>query len=144
MTIRQISVFLENKSGRLAEITAILAKADIHILALSIADTVDYGVLRLIVDQPEKAVQVLKESHCAVSQTAVIAFGLPKETGAFAKVAALLAEGGIGLEYCYAFNDYRKGKEAVGVMRVEDNEKALAVLKSGGVTIVSEQEIVTE
>ena len=88
--------------------------------------------------------KVLIESHCAVSQTSVIAFGLPKETGAFAKVAALLAEGGIGLEYCYAFNDYRKGKEAVGVMRVEDNEKALAVLKSGGVTIVSEQEIVTE
>lgn len=144
MTIRQISVFLENQSGRLAEITAILAEADIHILALSIADSVDYGVLRLIVDQPDKAVQVLKDNHCAVSQTAVIAFGLPKETGAFAKVAKVLADGGITMEYCYAFNDYRKGKEAVGVMRVEDNEKTLAVLKAGGVTIVSEKEIITE
>ncbi|MDD5952186.1 MAG: hypothetical protein PUC32_00820 [Oscillospiraceae bacterium] len=144
MTIRQLSVFLENKSGRLAEITETLAEADIHILALSIADAVDYGVLRLIVDQPDRAVQVLKNHHCAVSLTNVIAFGLPKEHGAFARVARVLADHGIGLEYCYAFNDYRASKEALGVMRVEDNDKAIQVLQENGVTLVSEEEILSE
>ena len=81
MTIRQLSVFLENKSGRLAEITEMLAEAKVNILALSIADSIDYGVLRLIVDQPDLAVAVLRENHCIVNLTNVIAFGLPEETG---------------------------------------------------------------
>lgn len=141
MTIRQLSVFLENKSGRLAEITENLAKAGIDILALSIADSIDYGVLRLIVDEPEKAVQVLKENHCAVSLTKVIAFDLPEETGSFAKIARILADNDICLEYCYALSVRREAKETFGVMRVEDNEKAIAVLQQNGIPLVSESRI---
>lgn len=141
MTIRQLSVFLENKSGRLAEITELLAEAKVNILALSIADSIDYGVLRLIVDDPEAAVAVLREHHCIVNLTNVIAFGLPEETGAFAKIARVLADGGVGLEYVYAFNDYRDTKEALGVMRVEDNEKAVAVLQAAGITLVNEEQL---
>lgn len=141
MTIRQLSVFLENKSGRLAEITEILAEAQINILALSIADSVDYGVLRLIVSNPEKAVEVLKENHCAVSLTEVIAFGLPEKAGAFAKIVRVLADNGISAEYIYAFNSYHDSDEAIGVMRVEDNEKAVKVLQQAGVTLVPESKI---
>lgn len=141
MTIRQLSVFLENKSGRLAEITELLANAGVDILALSIADSSDYGVLRLIVSDPNTAVEVLRENHCAVSLTDVIAFGLPEEKGAFAKVARLLADNGIGMEYCYAFNDYHDSNEALGVMRVEDNQHAIEVLSAGGVTLVPENRV---
>lgn len=141
MTIRQLSVFLENKSGRLAEITDILAKANIDILSLSIADSVDYGVLRLIVDQPELAVNVLKENHCAVSLTKVIAFDLPAATGSFSKIAQILADNQICLEYCYALSIQRETKETFGVMRVEENEKAIAVLQENGVPLVSEAQI---
>ena len=141
MAIRQLSVFVENKSGRLAEVSEALAGAGINILALSIADSVDYGVLRMIVDQPEKAVEVLKAANCAVNLTQVIAFGLPEETGAFAKIARVLADADISMEYVYAFNDYRDTKEALGIMRVEDNEKASAALRAAGITLVSEDEI---
>ena len=141
MTIRQLSVFVENKSGRLAEVSEVLADAGINILALSIADSVDYGVLRMIVDQPDKAMEVLKEANCAVNLTQVIAFGMAEETGAFAKIARVMADADISMEYVYAFNDYRDTKEALCIMRVEDNEKASAALQAAGITLVSEDEI---
>lgn len=141
MIIRQLSVFLENKSGRLAEVTEMLAEAKVNILALSIADSVDYGVLRLIVDEPERAVAILRENHCIVNLTNVIAFALPEETGAFAKIARVLADGDVGLEYVYAFNDYRDIGKALGVMRVEDNDKAIAVLQAAGITLISEKQL---
>jgi hypothetical protein len=103
MFIKQLSVFVENKSGRLAEITAILAKANIDIRALSIADTTDFGILRLVVDRPDEAEKTLREAGLTVTLTDVLAVGIPDKPGGFASAMKVLAAENIGIEYMYAF-----------------------------------------
>ena len=101
--LKQLSVFVENKTGRLVEITGALAKSGVDIRALSIADTTDYGILRLIVNDPEKALESLKQSGMTVSLTTVIAVEIPDTPGALNNVVAILSENGISIEYMYAF-----------------------------------------
>lgn len=140
MSIRQLSIFVENKAGRLAEITAIIANAGIDIHALSIADTTNYGILRLIVNQPDQAEETLKAAGLTVSLTDVIAIGIDNQPGSFAKAAKVLSEAKIDIEYMYAFIAQEHGRAWV-ILRVSDNEKAVAALQEGQIEILSEDKI---
>ncbi len=135
MLVKQISIFLENKSGRLAEVTKILGKEGIDISALSIADTTDFGILRLIVNQPEKAEVILKEKGFTVSCTNVIAIAVPDKPGGLATALDVLESESIGIEYMYAFIG-KTSQEALVLLRVEDPEKAIDVLKKNNIKVL--------
>ena len=137
MIIKQISIFVENKKGRLAEITETLAKAGANIRALSIADTTDFGILRLIVDKPDESAAALKEAGITVSVTNVIAVGIDDVPGAFSKPMRILADAEIDVEYMYAFIT-RKSEKAYVILRVADNDAAAKVLLDKGVTLLDE------
>lgn len=140
MQIQQISVFVENKSGRLAEITEALAAANVDIRAVSIADTSDFGILRLIVNKPKEAVEALKAAGLTVSLTSVIAMGIDDQPGEFAKAMRVLADNQIGVEYIYAFVSREHGKAFV-ILRVDDSERAVNMLRENGITILGAEEI---
>ena len=137
MLIKQISVFVENKEGRLAEITETIAKAGIDIRALSIADTTDFGILRLIVDKPHETEKVLRDSGFTVSVTSVIAVGIDDVPGGFAKPMRVLANAHIDVEYMYAFIS-RDTKKAYVILRVNDNATATKVLEEAGIVLLDE------
>ena len=140
MAIRQISVFVENKPGRLTEITGFLAEGGVSIRAFSIADTTDFGILRLIVSDTQKAAEVLKAAGVAVSITEVVGISIPDVTGAFAKVVKVLADAGENVEYAYAFLTPEAGHAYV-IVRVDDNAVATAVLQGNGITVIDEDSI---
>ena len=135
MTLYQLSVFIENKSGRLSEIISILAEAGVDIRALSIADTNDFGILRLIVNDVDLAVNVLKANDMAVSKTEVIGIKLKDEAGSLASVLSALTKNGVDVEYSYAFITHSKANACV-VVRVEDNAEAIRVLKENNFDLV--------
>lgn len=139
MQIQQLSIFIENKSGRLAEITEVLAAADIDIRAISVADTSDFGILRLIVNRPDDAVSALKKAGLTVSLTNVIAMGIDDVPGAFSKAMRTLADNGIDVEYMYAFISRKSGKAYV-ILRVKDSKKAVDALTAGGIQILTAEE----
>lgn len=140
MLIKQLSVFVENKSGRLAEITAVIAQAGIDIRALSIADTTNFGILRLIVDKPDDAEQVLKAVGLTVSLTNVIAIGIPDKPGGFASAMKCLADADIGIEYMYAFIS-RDRDRAYVILRVNDNDSAIETLQNNNVEILTGESV---
>jgi len=140
MLVKQISVFLENKSGRLAEVTKILGSHDIDISALSIADTTDFGVLRLIVNKPEQAEKVLVENGFTVSCTSVIAIAVPDEPGGLASALEVLKNGSVGIEYMYAFVG-KSSSDALVILRVEEPEKAIELLKNMNIKVLSSEEV---
>lgn len=131
MIIKQISLFMENSTGRLAGATDLLAEAKINLRAISIADTTEFGILRLIADQPEKAVKLLKEAGFAARETDVIAVEIADEPGSLARIMALFRDEGVGIEYLYASLEHRAGK-AVIVMKVDNTVAALALLEKHG------------
>lgn len=134
MWVKQISVFLENKSGRLAAVTRILGNEGINIRALSIADTSDFGILRLIVNDPPKAYAALKEDGFTVSETDVIAVEISDTPGGLATVLEILDAGGANIEYLYAFVSKSSGNALV-LMKVEDLDKAAAALKANDIPV---------
>ena len=140
MQIKQLSIFVENKSGRLAEIAALIGEHGIDIRALSIADTSDFGILRLIVDKPDQAVEVLKTAGLAVTLTHVIAVGIPDTPGAFAKAIAVLSGAQVTIEYMYAFLSRTEGNAFV-ILRLQDNEKGSQVLGENGFTVLDSETI---
>jgi hypothetical protein len=140
MKVEQISIFLENKSGRLAEVTSILAAAGINIRSLSLADTADFGVLRLIVDQAERAREVLKANGFTVSKTDVIAVAVPDRPGGLAGILRVLDGAGINVEYMYAFVQ-RSGDNAIIIFRFEALEQAIQVLAGAGVRVLTGEEL---
>lgn len=140
MRVEQIAVFLENKSGRLAEITSILAENNINIRALSVADTADFGILRLIVDKVEDAKKVLKDSGFTVGKTNVIAVEVPDRTGGLAKVLDCIQKAGINVEYMYAFVN-KTGENAVLIFRFDEMDRAIEYLQKGGFTILESKQI---
>lgn len=140
MKVEQISVFLENKAGRLAEVTKVLGEAGINIRALSLADTTDFGILRLIVDQYDKAREVLKKHGFTVGKTEVVAVEVPDRPGGLASVLRILAESNINVEYMYAFVQH-SGKNAVIIFRFDDLERAIALLQQAGVRIFTGEEV---
>ena len=138
MTIKQISIFLENKSGRLAEVLGILGEANIKIYALTIADTSEYGILRLIVSDFNKAVENLKEKKFTVNITEVLAVATPSQAGSFAKVLKTFADECISIEYMYAF---KLGTNAALFIRPEDIEPALTVLNKHNFRLLAPEDL---
>ena len=140
MKVRQVSVFLENKTGRLYEVCKRLAEAEVNIRALSIAETADYGVLRLIVNDPAKAMQVMAESGFTVSETEVIAVEVPDEPGGLFQVLAPLYDANVNIEYIYCFVE-KSGESAIVVFRVEQLDAAIRALQGSGYTVMREEEV---
>lgn len=140
MFIKQISIFLENKSGRLAEVTKALGEKNIDISALSIADTTDFGILRIIVNDPDTAEKILKDEGFAVSVSDVLAIGVADEPGGLSKALIALNENNIGIEYMYAFVS-KTEDEALVILRVEDPERAVEVLKTRGIKVLTPSEV---
>ncbi len=140
MKVEQISIFLENKSGRLAEVTNILSRAGVNIRALSLADTADFGILRLIVNQTEKAKQVLKENGFTVGKTEVIALEVPDKPGGLGGILKILDASGINVEYMYAFVQ-RSGDNAIIIFRFDELDKAIKVLTGAGVRVLKGEEV---
>ena len=136
MRVEQIAVFLENKSGRLAEITRVLAENNINIRALSVADTADFGILRLIVDKVDEAKEVLKANSFTVGKTNVIAVEVPDRTGGLAGVLKTVEAAGLNVEYMYAFVN-NSGENAVLIFRFDDMDKAISALQEAKFTILS-------
>lgn len=135
MLIKQISIFLENKSGRLAEVTKTLGSNNIDISALSIADTTDFGILRLIVNKPEQAETILRENGFTVNCTSVIAIAVEDKPGGLAKALEILDGESIGIEYMYAFVG-KTSSEALVILRVEDPEKAVQALEKSAIKVL--------
>jgi len=140
MRVEQIAVFLENKSGRLAEITAVLADHEINIRALSVADTADFGILRLIVDQVEKAKEVLRDNKFTVAKTDVVAVEVADQTGGLAAVLKTLDAADINVEYMYAFVN-KSGENAVLIFRFAGMDRAIEALQSDGFTILTDEQV---
>jgi hypothetical protein len=136
MKVEQISIFIENKSGRLAEITRILGETGINIRALSLADTTDFGILRLIVNDVEKANLVLKEKGFTVNKTEVVAVEVPDRPGGLAAILQTLDNDRINVEYMYAFVE-RCGGNAVIIFRFDETDKAIATLTSNNFNILA-------
>lgn len=137
MIIKQLSVFLENKSGRLTEVTEILAENNINISALSIAESSEYGVLRLIVDDPEKTISVLKKANLSVKTTDVIAIMTPDTPGALHNAIKYLSDENINVIYMYG---YSKESKASIIMKVSNPEKAVEILKNKEIELISASE----
>ncbi len=140
MKVEQISIFLENKSGRLADVAGVLAGAGINIRALSLADTTDFGILRLIVNDTEKAKQVLKDNGFTVGKTEVIAVEVPDRPGGLAHILAVMTEEGVNVEYMYAFVQ-RSGGNAIIIFRFDELEKAIHALQKAGVVILKGEDV---
>ena len=138
--VYQISVFLENRAGQLAEISGILAKNDIDLRAISIAETADYGVLRMIVDDAQKATGILMEHGYLMSMTPVLVIAVPDQPGGVAPVLATLAEGNVDIEYMYSLFTHKEGKSYI-VFRVAQTEKFVELLKTHGITPVTGEEL---
>ncbi|MBQ9737293.1 MAG: hypothetical protein IJV86_02670 [Clostridia bacterium] len=140
MFVKQLSIFVENKAGRLQSIIDSLGENQINISALSLADTMDFGVLRIIVDDPNKAKLVLKGMGVISKTTDVIAVYIDDRSGGLASVLKIVSEANIGVEYMYAFLGRTEGK-ALMVLKVDDEEKAESVLTQNGIKLAGPNEI---
>lgn len=138
MVAKQLSIFLENKSGRLTEVTEVLAKENINLSALCIAENADFGILRGIVSDPDKAYKALKENHFAVNVTDVIGISCPNVPGALAKVLGYMSEKGVFIEYMYSFAN---NNVANVVIRPSNMEKCIEVLKDKKVDLLAASEL---
>ena len=140
MLIKQISVFIENRPGRLSDIISALAAGGIDIRALSLADTTNFGILRLVVNDPARAAELLRSQRFTVSVSEVLAVEIPDEPGGLASTLAILNGAGISVEYAYAIIT-RKAKGAYVILRVENNNIAVDTLRAGGVKLVGAEEL---
>ena len=142
MRVEQISVFLENKAGRLAEVTRLLADAGVNIRALSLADTSDFGILRLIVSDNDKAKEVLAQNGFTVGKTDVVAVEVEDRPGGLYKILDILFRASINVEYMYAFVQ-SSGKDAVIIFRFDNLDEAVRVLTENGVTVINGSKVYT-
>lgn len=142
MKVKQISVFLENRSGRLAEALGALGKADINIRALSLADTSDFGILRLIVDDVEKGAAALRESGRTATLTEVLAIEVPDRPGGLAGILEQIAQAGLNVEYMYAFVS-RVTARAIVIFRFEDIDTAISVLQQQNIPVLTAETLAT-
>ncbi len=140
MMVKQVSVFLENEAGRLAAVTHCLGDAGTNIRALSLADTADFGVLRLIVESPDQACAALRAEGFTVHMTDVIAVEMPDRPGGLADVLDVMAEGGVNIEYMYAFSGKWEG-HALVIFRVEDAPAAIEHLSGNGIHVVPSERV---
>jgi hypothetical protein len=140
MKVDQLSIFLENKSGRLAEVTRVLGTSGVNIRALSLADTSDFGILRLIVNDCAKAVDVLKANQFTVSTTQVVAVEVSDRPGGLAHILDTLEKEKINVEYMYAFVE-RSSDNAVIIFRFDDIDRAIKALTAKGVTVLEGKKV---
>ena len=140
MTIKQLSVFLENKAGRLDEVLNTLGTNDVNIVALSLADTADYGMLRMIVSDPVKGKAVLKEVGVMAMLTDVVCLRVPHATGSLSKAMHAIMNAGVNVEYMYAFAN---GSDASAVLKSDDPAKVVSVLKENGFDVWEADEAYT-
>jgi hypothetical protein len=135
MSISQLSVFVENKAGHLADALVTLADGRVNVLAFTIADTTDYGILRLVVDQQERAMKLLAEAQYAVVEHPVVCAVMPDEPGALAAIARLVAESGLDIEYIYL------GARDSLLLKTEELERLEAVLADGGFRVLGPSDL---
>lgn len=140
MRVKQLSIFLENQSGRLAEVTGAIGAEGINIRALSLADTSGFGILRLIVNDIEKARGILKGKGFTVRETDVIAVEMPDSPSGLANILRVLGSNSINVEYMYAFVQ-KSAENAVVIFRIEDIDQAAQILRANGVKILTAQEV---
>ena len=140
MTIEQLSVFIENKPGKLVESLETLAQAGIDLRALSLADTADFGILRIIVDKPAHALVTLQEAGYLVKSSEVVPVSVGDKPGGLASVLRVLADNGVDVEYAYAFVAHTSEKAYV-ILRVADNDNAVSVLKDNGIQLLSSEDM---
>ncbi len=140
MYIKQISVFIENRHGRLTEFTNLLGENNIDLIALSIADTTNFGILRAIVSDNDKALSVIRAQGYTANLTEVLAVAVPDVPGGLSGVLALLRDNDISIEYLYSFVR-RVGNDAIIIFRVDQPEKAGCVLKGNGIKLLEQDEI---
>lgn len=136
MKVEQISIFIENKSGRLAEVARVLGEKGVNIRALSLADTSDFGILRLLVDNTDVAQATLKENGFTVNKTEVVAVEVPDDPGGLYNILQVLDQAKINVEYMYAFVERNAGN-AVIIFRFDEVDKAIAALSEKGVSILT-------
>ncbi|NLV25424.1 MAG: ACT domain-containing protein [Deltaproteobacteria bacterium] len=140
MKVNQISIFVENKKGRLAEVTKILGEAGVNIRALFLADTSDFGVLRLIVNDSDQAQEVLRKNGITVSKTEVVAVAVPDHPAGLYSVLEPLQQRGINVEYMYAFVDHY-GDKAIVIFRFDNSDEAIRVLTEHGIAVLPADKI---
>ncbi|MBF0396608.1 MAG: ACT domain-containing protein [Desulfobacterales bacterium] len=140
MKVEQISVFIENKSGRLAEVADILSKAGINIRTLSLADTTDFGILRLIVNDTEKATSILKQNNFTMKKTEVLAVEVPDKPGGLSLILNVMKEASINVEYMYAFVE-KSGENAIMIFRFDEINKAISTLQKAGIGILKGEKV---
>jgi len=140
MKLKQISIFLENRKGRLWKALNILSNAEINIRALSIADTSEFGILRMIIPEPELARKILEEANFVVKVNDVIAVSVSDEPGGLERILAALNKSDINVEYLYAFVE-KKGENAIVVIRTEDIDAGIDALENSGITVLSSKEV---
>lgn len=140
MLLKQISVFVENRPGAIRDITAVLANANVSIRAVSIADTADFGIVRLIVDKRREAIAALRENGMTVKETDVVALAVPDIPGALYKALCALVDSGVAVEYSYGFVSPING-EATIILKCDDQEKALGCLTSKGFKLLTADDI---
>ena len=140
MTIEQLSVFVENKHGKLVEADETIAQAGVDLRALSLADTTDFGILRIIVDKPVKAINALQEAGFLVKTSEVLPISVSDKPGALAKALRVLADAGINVEYTYAFVAHSDDGAYV-ILRVEDNDAAAKALTDSGITLLTSDDM---
>lgn len=140
MDLEQISVFMENRHGSMADIMKVLAVADVNIRALSLADTADFGILRLVVNQPDKARRALKDGGFTVGTTKVLALEVPDRPGGLGRILQILAAATLNVEYMYAFVQ-KSGENAVVIFRFDEPERAQQALQGAGVRVLRGEEI---
>lgn len=136
MVIKQISVFLENTTGRLAEVTNLLGKHGINLRAITIADTADFGILRIIADDPEKTLSVLDENGFTAKETDVLGVEVSDSPGGLAEVMAIFNRNGLNIEYLYATLE-RSKERAVVIFKVDDIPKGLDIIEKNGLSAIS-------
>lgn len=139
MFVKQLSVFLENTEGRLDEVLKIIAQGGVNLLSASLADTMEYGVLRLISAEPEKAKQILKEAGFAARIDEVIAVVVPDAVGSLAKVIAMIHAAGVNISYIYGLSI--DGEGAPIVIKTDDNAKAINLLNAAGVKTLGDEDL---
>ena len=141
MSLNQISVFLENKPGRLQALTDILAKKDINMRALSLAEASDFGIVRIIADDLDAAAAVLRDEGYIYTITQVVGVEIPDEPGGLNNILRILSESGLNVEYMYAFLGRKSADHAYMIFHVQDTKAAAAALRSKGIKLVEQEEI---
>ncbi len=139
MLIKQISIFIENKSGRLAEVAQILAENNIDLIAITISDTTDFGILRFIVDKPQKAKKLLKDNKFTVNSTEVFGISVADKPGGLANALSILADNSIGVEYMYAVG--KDTNSVVVILRVDNIDLAIDILEKNNINVILQNDL---